>query len=118
MKPYALIIEDDPTLGEIYKVTLQQAGYETDLDENGDRYHTFLTARQPDFVILDLHLPFASGSDILDEIRMKYPKTVVAVVTADLVKARNLDGKADHVLVKPVSVANLLRVAASIKEKL
>ena len=114
--PYALVLEDDPKLGVIFKTTLQHAGYETDLDENGNRYRAFLAAREPDLVILDLHLPYAFGGDILNEIRAKYPNVVVAVVTADLVKAKTLTGKADHVLIKPVSVASLLRLAESIKE--
>ena len=114
-QPYALIIEDDPKLGAIYETTLQHAGYETALDENGNHYHTLLDARQPDLVILDLHLPFAFGGDILDDIRAKYPETIVVIVTADFIKAKTLTGKADHILIKPVSVASLLRLAESIK---
>jgi DNA-binding response OmpR family regulator len=115
-RPYALILEDDPKLGTIFCTALQQAGYDTDLDENGNRYRSFLNEREPDFVILDLHLPFAFGGDILNEIRSKHPETVVAVVTADLVRAKTLTGKADHILIKPVSVASLLRLAESIKK--
>jgi len=114
-QPYALVIEDDPKLGMIYQTALQQAGYDTDLDENGNRYRALLDARRPDLVILDLHLPFAFGGDILNEIRAKYPDTIVVVVTADFIKAKTLTGKADHILVKPVSVASLLRLAESIK---
>jgi len=114
-QPYALIIEDDPKLGIIFQTTLRQAGYETDLDDNGNRYHGFLDARRPDLVILDLHLPYAFGGEILEKIRAKYPDVVVAIVTADLVKAKVLTGKADHILIKPVSVASLLRLAESIK---
>jgi two-component system response regulator PilR (NtrC family) len=115
LQPYALVIEDDPKLGTIYQTALRQVGYETDLDENGNRYRALLDTRRPDFIILDLHLPFAFGGDILNEIRAKYPDTIVAVVTADFVKAKTLTGKADHILIKPVSVASLLRLAESIK---
>ena len=114
-QPYALVIEDDPKLGMIYQTALQQAGYDTDLDENGNRYRALLDVRRPDLVILDLHLPFVFGGDILNEIRAKYPDTIVVVVTADFIKAKTLTGKADHILVKPVSVASLLRLAESIK---
>ncbi len=113
---YALVIEDDPKLGNIYQTALQQANYETDLDANGNRYQAFLDARRPDLVILDLHLPYKFGSDILNDIRAKYPDTVVAVVTADFVKAKELTLKADHILIKPVSVASLLRLAESVKK--
>jgi DNA-binding response OmpR family regulator len=114
-QPYALVIEDDPKLGVIFQTALQQAGYDADLDDNGNHYRAFLNARQPNLVILDLHLPFAFGGDILDEIRAKYPGTIVAVVTADFIKAKTLTGKADHILIKPVSVASLLRLAESVK---
>jgi DNA-binding response OmpR family regulator len=112
---YALIIEDDPKLGNIFQTALRQAGIETDLDAAGNQYQAFLKARRPDLVILDLHLPFAVGSDILNDIRTQYPDTVIAIVTADFIKAKTLTGKADHILIKPVSVASLLRLAESIK---
>jgi DNA-binding response OmpR family regulator len=114
-QPYALIIEDDPKLGVIYQTALQQSGYETDLDQNGNHYRALLDARRPDLVILDLHLPFAFGGEILDEIRVKYPNIIVAVVTADFIKAKALTGRADHILIKPVSVASLLRLAETAK---
>ncbi len=114
-QPYALIIEDDPKLGIIYQTALQQAGYDSDLDDNGNHYRALLDTRRPDLVILDLHLPFAFGGDILNEIRAKYPDMIVAVITADFIKAKTLTGRADHILVKPVSVASLLRLAESIK---
>ena len=112
---YALVIEDDPKLGAIFQTTLQEAGYEADLDDNGNQYHALLDAREPLLVLLDLHLPFAFGGDILNDIRAKYPNTVIAIVTADFIKAKTLTGKVDHILVKPVSVASLLRLAESVK---
>ncbi len=113
-QPYALIIEDDPKLGIIFQTALQQAGYETDLDANGNQYRAFLDARRPDLVILDLHLPFAFGGDILDVIRDKYPDAMIAIVTADFIKAKTLTGKADHILVKPVSVIETCRISKRI----
>ncbi len=114
-QPYALIIEDDPKLGIIYQTALQQAGYDSDLDDNGNHYRALLDTRRPDLVLLDLHLPYAFGGDILNEIRAKFPDMIVAVITADFIKAKTLTGRADHILVKPVSVASLLRLAESIK---
>jgi DNA-binding response OmpR family regulator len=113
-QPYALIIEDDPKLGVIFQTVMQQSGYEIDLDNDGNHYRAFLDARRPDLVLLDLHLPFAFGGDILNEIRAKYPDTIIAIVTADFIKAKTLSG-ADHILIKPISVASLLRLAESIK---
>ena len=114
-QPYAVIIEDDPKLSAIYQATLEHAGFDTALDLNGDKYRALLAAAEPALVILDIHLPFASGADILEEIRSQYPDTVIAIATADLSKAKTLAGKADHILIKPVSVASLLKIAETAK---
>lgn len=113
--PYAIVIEDDPHLSVIYQTALQQAGFDTALDVNGDLYPSLLDHAEPALVLLDLHLPFALGSDILEIIRARYPKTVVAVITADFIIAKTLAEKADHVLIKPVSIASILKVAAPLK---
>ena len=114
-QPYAIVIEDDPKLSVIFQTALQQAGFETALDLNGDKYIELLNKAEPVLVILDLQLPFAYGGDILDKIRAKYPKTVIAIVTADIIKAKTLTGKTDHILIKPVSVASLLKIAETVK---
>lgn len=112
--PYAVVIEDDPKLSMIYVDTLKEAGFEIALDINGNQYDALLSTN-PDLVILDLHLPFASGVDILNDIRAKCPTAVIAVVTADFIKAKSLPAIADHVLIKPVSIARLLKIAESVK---
>ena len=79
----ALIIEDDPKLCVIFKTALQQAGFETELDSTGDHFSRKLSTTAPDLVILDIHLPYASGKDILEEIRSSelWNNTVVIVTT-------------------------------------
>jgi DNA-binding response OmpR family regulator len=112
--PYALVIEDDPKLSTIYVDALKQAGFEIALDSNGNQYDVLLSTK-PDLVILDLHLPFASGVDILNDLRARYPTMVIIVVTADFIKAKSLPVTEEHVLIKPVSVARLLKIAESVK---
>jgi DNA-binding response OmpR family regulator len=113
--PYAVVFEDDPQLSLIYMTALQRAGFDVALDVNGDQYHALLSAAEPALVILDLHLPYADSADILSAVRVQSPKTIVAVVTADFIKAKSFEGKADHVLIKPVSVARLMKIADSVK---
>ena len=114
-QPYAIVFEDDPQLSLIYMTALQRAGFDVALDVNGDQYPTLLSAAEPALVLLDLHLPFADSADILEAVRSRHPKAVVAVVTADIIKARSFDGKADHILIKPVSVARLMKIAETVK---
>ncbi|MBI4762643.1 MAG: PAS domain S-box protein [Chloroflexota bacterium] len=114
-KPYALVIEDDPALSRIYTIALQEAGFDAALDINGNQYPSLVTARKPALVLLDLHLPYASGANILHDLRAKCPDAVIAVVTADFIKAKSLPDKADHILIKPVSVERLKKIAQEAK---
>jgi CheY-like chemotaxis protein len=68
----------------------------------------------PDLVLLDLHLPHVSGVEILRRIRANehLTHTRVVVVTADLVKAETLAHLADAILVKPISINQLLETVA------
>jgi len=114
-KPYAIVIEDDSKLSVIFQTALEQAGFDTALDMNGNTYRSLLDAAKPVLIILDLHLPFAFGGEIIDVIRDHSPQAVIAVVTADFVNAKNLTRKADHIFIKPVSVTSLLKLAESVK---
>ena len=69
----------------------------------------------PDLVVLDIHLPYASGKDILEQIRSdeRWAKVVVIVTTADLFLSKSLEKQADYVLIKPVSVGRLMKIVAS-----
>ena len=114
-KRSALIIEDDPKLCVIYQTALQQAGFETDLDSTGSQFLDKLSSMHPDLVVLDIHLPYASGKDILEQIRSdkRWAKVVVIVTTADLFLSKSLEKQADYVLIKPVSVGRLMKIVAS-----
>jgi DNA-binding response OmpR family regulator len=114
-KPYALIIEDDPKLGVIFQTALQQAGFDADVDQTGKHFSARLADRTPVLIILDIHLPYASGIEILEQIRSHegWAKAVVIVATADLFLSKTIEGKADYALIKPVSVARIMKIVAS-----
>ncbi len=115
-KPFALIVEDDPKLGRIFSMVLNQLGFETALDEDGTRYKSCLEAQTPALVLLDVHLPFASGADILEMIRAdeRWKHVTVVVMTADIAMAKVLEKKADMSLLKPVSVSRIQEIGSKI----
>lgn len=115
-KPYVLILEDDPKLVDIYQMIFQQAGFDTVLDTNGNQYTTMLLPVAPALIILDLHLPYASGVEVLQRIKNDnhLAKVPVIVTTADIILAKTVQGKADVVLTKPVSVIRLREAALRI----
>jgi len=113
-KPSALIIEDEGDLAEIYSKALQGGGFETEIIQDGQAALTRLAAGSPPgVIILDLHLPYVGGSAILQKIRAdeRYGKTAIIVTTADDRQAEEMHGKADLVLLKPISVNQLRELA-------
>ncbi len=113
MKPFALIVEDDPKLGQIYATALQEAGFEAEIDAQGDQVMGILGRKSPALIVLDLHMPFASGADILAGIRSdrRLINTPVIVATADLFQAKSFESLVQSILIKPVSVGRLREVA-------
>src|SRR5258706_8538487 len=118
-RPLAIIIEDDPKLGMIYETTLKQAGYETYLDKDGNEVMDHLPTIDPALIILDMHLPYASGEELLREIRAdkRWSGIPMIVATADLFLAKSLQGQAEYVLLKPVSIGRLLEIASHLRSE-
>jgi len=108
----ALIIEDDPKLGVIFQAALQHFGFETQLDDTGGSLPAKFAEPAPALIVLDIHLPHALGTEILEQIRAdeRWASAVVIVTTADIFLAKSLEGRADHVLIKPVSVESIKRI--------
>lgn len=115
--PLALIIEDDPKLSMIFTETLKLADFETETVLDGQRALERLSALVPDVVVLDLHLPYVSGQDILQHIRAdaRLTHTRVMVVTADAALADSMEDEADLSLLKPVSIRQLRDLAVRLR---
>ncbi len=112
-KPLALIIEDDPTLGEIFALALKP-DFETETIVDGNLALMRLDQVVPVLIVLDLHLPGASGFDIFMRIRSdsRLANTHIILSTADDRQAETLRDEADVVLLKPVSPIQLREIAA------
>ncbi len=116
-KPLALIVEDDPKLCQIFSLTLQ-ADFTTEVCTDGQLALARLAsadpaAAVPALVVLDLHLPGASGEEILTSIRAnpRLANTRVILSTANHIEAERLNDEADVVLLKPVSPIQLKELA-------
>ena len=112
--PLVLIVEDDAKLSEIFSLTLQATGYQTERVADGAVAVTRLAEIVPDLVVLDLHLPNVAGPEILRYIRAdaRLARVHVLLVTADDRLAETLDDPASLTLLKPVSPEQLSLLAA------
>jgi DNA-binding response OmpR family regulator len=120
MKPdnsFALIVEDDEDLAQIFTEASKTAGYLTENLGNGSQAFTWLKEHTPQIVVLDLHLPGVLGIELLKFIRAAkhLGRTRVIVITGDSVGAEEVRETADFVLIKPVSFMQLRDLAARLR---
>ena len=106
---FALIVEDDEDLSEIFREALVAAGYYTEVIRDGQVAQDRLREITPMVVILDIHLPHVSGETLLRQIREAphLKGTRVVVTTADSQAAEFLRDSADFTMVKPISFVQL-----------
>lgn len=106
----ALLVEDDPLLGDGLRAGLRQQGFEVDWVRDGDAAQRELRGHPYAVAVLDLGLPRRDGVDVLADIRRAGVSLPVLVLTArdsipDRVAA--LDLGADDYVVKPIDLDEL-----------
>jgi DNA-binding NtrC family response regulator len=93
---------------------LTRAGHHVEVAATASECLTRLDQTFPDFVLLDLDLPDGSGVELIREIRVKYPRVAVVVLTerAEISSVvGSMQAGAFDYLVKPADEAKLLTVA-------
>ncbi|MBK8902265.1 MAG: response regulator transcription factor [Anaerolineaceae bacterium] len=108
-EPVALIVEDDAKLADIFSSAVNAAGFVTVVAENGRIALDLLQNQTPVLIVLDLHLPGVSGSEVLTFIKQEahLQNAIVMLATADAWLAESLRAEVDFVLMKPISFAQL-----------
>jgi len=114
--PLALILEDDPKLSELYETVLKSCQYETKVIDSGKEAQKGLATLTPTLILLDIHLPYVSGMDLLEQIQAdaRLKGTTTIVMTADLYTAKELEGHVEHVLLKTRGITQLRDIATRI----
>ena len=107
--PKILIVDDEPQIRRLLRVSLDAAGYTVSEAETGRLCLTKVATHAPDAIILDLGLPDLSGLEVLRLLRewTQLPVLVLTVLTAEADKVAALDAGADDYLTKPFGAAEL-----------
>jgi CheY-like chemotaxis protein len=115
--PLAFIVEDDEKLITIFSRALK-AGFNVQNARDGQEAIESLARLEPAVVILDLHLPGATGDKVLAHIRSneRLKKTTVILATADPIMANSLSEQSDFVLLKPISFSQLRDLTARLRQ--
>jgi two-component system, OmpR family, response regulator ResD len=107
-----LVVDDEPTIGEIVCRYLQRAGYETHVALDGIEAVEAAATRDPDLIVLDLMLPGLDGLEAMRRIRANgRRRAAVIVLTARGEESDRVIGLrlgADDYIVKPFSPAELV----------
>ena len=112
MKPYILVIDDEPDICTSVQDILQDEGYEVDIAENGESAKRSVRMRSPDLILLDIWMPDIDGISLLKEFtgRLKISAPVIMMsghgTVETAVEATRL-GAIDFIE-KPLSLAKLL----------
>ncbi|HEX6632306.1 MAG TPA: response regulator transcription factor [Gemmatimonadaceae bacterium] len=107
----ALVIEDDPTVGQFVKRGLEEQRWQVDLVADGEEGEQVALRELYDLVILDMRLPRRPGLDVLRNLRARGFQGPVLVLTAqDAVDAKvtTLRAGADDYVTKPFAFEELL----------
>lgn len=78
-----LIVDDDPVVLKSLKDLLAVRGYKTDTAIGGQEAICQLDAKDYDLVLLDLHMPYVNGHEVLAHIRDKNMSTAVIIVSGE-----------------------------------
>jgi DNA-binding response OmpR family regulator len=118
-----LIVEDDPSLGEVLEYNLRQEGYDTSLARDGHQGLREARQQMPDLIVLDLMLPLIDGLEVCRLLRNDSTTQELAILmlTAKSEESDELVGftaGADDYVTKPFSVKVLLqRINALLRRK-
>lgn len=112
-----LVVEDEPTLCDVYEDFLHERGHEAVVARTAEAAIATLEQHPPDAVILDIHLPGMSGLDLL-RLRVTHELGVPVIVISGYVseaQAREcLALGASQFMGKPVSLDRLGRALDSV----
>jgi len=105
-----LVIDDEPQIRKLLRVSLSAHGYEIDEAATGEEGINRLAIFKPDLAIVDLGLPDMDGKAVVKAIR-EWSQTPLVVLTArdqEQEKIEALDAGADDYVTKPFSVGELM----------
>ena len=116
--PVALVIDDEPQIRRLLRVTLEANGYRVFDAATGQDGVAQAAQRRPDVVLLDLGLPDLEGTEVLKRLRewSRVPVIVLSVRDREDDKVAALDAGADDYVTKPFNSAELLaRLRAALR---
>lgn len=115
MTPQAriLVADDDPALCLLLRETLQEAGYEVLIANDGDELVRMAQDHPPDLLLIDLMMPLMDGFEAIRQLRndtrtSHLPMIILTARSASSEVVVGFDTGADDYIVKPYDIDVLL----------
>jgi CheY-like chemotaxis protein len=109
-----LVVDDNPDLRTIFARSFDRRQFAVTIAADGVEALQRLHEDKPDILILDINMPRLSGFDVLRHVRenrQQYPMKVVVVTGNTMAMTAPETEIADLLLVKPVSINDLITLA-------
>lgn len=79
------IIEDDPTISQMYRMKFEADGFNVGLADDGKRGVALVQEFQPDIILLDVQMPEMNGAEALAVIRAHdWGKTIPVIILTNM----------------------------------
>ena len=121
MSKRILVVDDEPDVLELVRISLVREGFTVDVAETGARAFEEIAKRKPDLVVLDLMLPDTSGTEICRKLRSdsdtaEIPVVMLTARSEEVDRVVGFELGADDYVTKPFSTRELtLRVKAVLR---
>jgi DNA-binding response OmpR family regulator len=107
-----LICEDDRLMARAMQIVLENAGYNVDIAVDGNIATDYIESETFSAIIVDIHLPYTSGLELIgnlrNELRSKVPIIVVSAISDDVIQKQALLLGADKYMLKPCDLRELV----------
>ncbi|GGI95206.1 DNA-binding response regulator [Alicyclobacillus cellulosilyticus] len=113
-----LVVEDEESIAEILKFTLEREGYTVQVAYDGMEAVEAVRRSEPQLILLDVMLPEKDGFEVCKEVRAfsKVPIIMLTARDSEVDKVLGLELGADDYVTKPFSMRELLaRVKAHLR---
>ncbi len=110
-----LIADDEPAVLEIMARQVASSGFHVITAKDGEEAWEKIQSQHPDIVLLDLIMPKMDGFAVLSHLRKHSPSnkwvpTIVISAVDEVQKMQqSFDLQADHYLVKPCTIEDILK---------